>query len=135
MRGSNRERIEVIKVNSAKKLEIMNRLLIEWGISEEPINATVETIQMAVCAVFKVSPEELFSSSRYEEIAIARMASMHICRTRLNMSTTRVGEIHQRDHGTVMHASRRVTDMLRLSEGFKKRYELVVKLIEEMEAL
>ncbi len=111
----------------------MTAHLARLGLLELPLNSKIETIQAACCAVFGV-PMDVFKLSRGPEYASsARMASMSICRTKLKATFAAIGRAHGgRDHGTAIHATKRIPEMLETQKDFKRRYEIAIKLIEEL---
>jgi len=64
-----------------------------------------EVITKAVCAHFKVQPEQLKSKRKTAELARARQVAMYICRKRTGSSLKTIGEeFGGRDHSTVIHS-------------------------------
>lgn len=73
----------------------------------------VEEIQLAVCKYYSLTLEELVSKARPNRIAHPRMLSMYLCRRETRLSLVEIGQRHGgRDHGTVIHAARRVSETI-----------------------
>lgn len=62
---------------------------------------------------FNVTPADLKSKRRSNEVAIPRHIAMYLCRNLLDMTFPLIGkEFGNRDHSTVMHACSKITDEL-----------------------
>lgn len=63
---------------------------------------------------FRLSVDELTGSSRAQAIATARQIAMYLCRELTNMSLPKIGQLFGgRDHTTVMHACKKITDLMK----------------------
>ena len=70
---------------------------------------TVDDIQRAVCAYSNVALSDLKSPRRHRSVARARMIAMYVCRQRLNMSYTEIGDrFGGKDHTTVLSAVHKI---------------------------
>jgi hypothetical protein len=65
-----------------------------------------ESIIKAVCRVFDVHRDVLMSQLRRTEVSQARQVAMALCRRHTTASWLKIGLIFNRDHTTVLHASR-----------------------------
>ena len=73
----------------------------------------VDLIIRSVANEFKLSPADIRGSSRKQTTALARAISIYLHRTLLLMSFAKIGSYYgNRDHSTVMHAYRKVLDLL-----------------------
>ena len=62
---------------------------------------------------FKLSMEELCSKSRTRTLVTARQIAMYLCRELTDMSLPKIGqELGGRDHTTVIHADRKIRELL-----------------------
>jgi len=74
----------------------------------EPV-ITVERIQEAVCAHFKLSRELLTSNKRSKEVATARQVAMYLARELTKSSLPDIGrQFGGKDHTTVLHAYEKI---------------------------
>jgi chromosomal replication initiator protein len=81
-------------------------------VHEETVIAPIEIIN-AVSSYYKITPDEIYGSSRTAAIAMARQIAMYICREQTNLSLPKIGQIFgNRDHTTVMYANRRVAEWM-----------------------
>lgn len=85
------------------------------------VNSTdSELIKQRVCLAFNVKPEEMCSDRRPEFIAFPRQVAMWMHRKLTNMSLNEIGKVFPRkgkprDHGTVLHACKRVEEGMQVS--------------------
>ena len=61
------------------------------------------TIIKAVCTAFKITHKQLLSPSHKRHLFYARVIAAHMLHTHLDLSSTRVGMILNRDHATVLY--------------------------------
>ena len=68
----------------------------------------------ATANYFKLSVDDLYGSSRSQQIATARQIAMYLCRERTGLSLPKIGQLFgNRDHTTVMYAYRKISDLMR----------------------
>lgn len=72
------------------------------------LDAKVQAIIAAVGDAESVHVNEIMGERRTARIAAARQLAMAIIRRDTNLSLVEVGEIFNRDHGTVIHALKAV---------------------------
>lgn len=73
---------------------------------------TLESIQDAVCQVHALTRAELVSARRSPRIARARQIAMYLARELTDLSLTEIARGFDRDHTTVLHAVRAVSQRL-----------------------
>ena len=72
-----------------------------------------DLIIRSVANEFKLSPADIRGSSRKQTTALARAIAIYLHRSLLLMSFAKIGSYYgNRDHSTVMHAYRKVLDLL-----------------------
>ena len=87
---------------------------------------TVQDIINRVCAIFSVTEEEIVGQSRRKNIAEARQVVAYLSRKILDMPLNSVGlHLGGRDHTTIMHAERKVENLIKKDEKFKRRVDIV----------
>jgi len=85
---------------------------------------TVEDIQKAVAAYFKIEVKELKGKKRNQEIAYPRQIAMYLCRELTDTPLVKVGDsFGGRDHTTVMHACSRIGELITNDASVKKIIE------------
>jgi chromosomal replication initiator protein len=73
---------------------------------------SLEAIQEAVCAVNGLQREELLSRRRAAPVARARQLAMYLARELTPLSLAEIARGFDRDHSTVLHATRTVSERL-----------------------
>lgn len=74
---------------------------------------SIEAIQDAVCAVLHLSRDDLLSPSRAPELTRARHLAMYLTRELTGYSLADIARGFRRDHSTVLHGIRRISNDLR----------------------
>lgn len=78
--------------------------------AEAPLS--VETIQQAVCSVCGISRQDLVSNKRNARVSHARQLAMYLARQQTELSLAAIAREFNRDHTTVLHATRAVSARL-----------------------
>jgi len=81
---------------------------------------SVEQILGAVCAQFKLKPEEILSAGRRHDLVFARQVAMYLCRKHLGLSFPELGRAFGgRDHSTALYSCRKVEQLQRDDKSIK----------------
>jgi chromosomal replication initiator protein len=79
---------------------------------------TITRIQETVAEHFKLAPTDLTGASRVAAVVWARQLAVHLSRELTDASLQRIGEAFGgRNHATVLHACRRVSDRISVNNG------------------
>ena len=63
---------------------------------------------------FKLSVDDLYGSSRSQQVATARQIAMYLCREMTNLSLPKIGQLFgNRDHTTVMYANKKISELMK----------------------
>ncbi len=82
--------------------------------TDQPVAITVATIQAETASYFAFSVDDLCGSSRSRQLVTARQIAMYLCRELTEMSLPKIGQAFGgRDHTTVMHADRKIRELMR----------------------
>ena len=74
---------------------------------------TTDDVKEQTAAYFDVTVEDLISQSRTHTLVTARQVAMYLCRELTDLSLPKIGqEFGGRDHTTVMHAYRKIKDLM-----------------------
>lgn len=99
----------------------------------EEIDSTKDIISKtidAVCKYYKISKNDMVSSSRKQQIAYARQMLMYILRINFNISLQTIGDnLGKRDHATVAHGIDKITNLIDKNNVIKNDYDLIIKSI------
>lgn len=81
---------------------------------------SVEYIQKVVCDYFDLAIEVLKSKTRKREVVQARQISMYLSKKLTKSSLAKIGELSGgKDHATVLHACKQVTNLYDTDKDFK----------------
>jgi chromosomal replication initiator protein len=99
------------------------------------VQVTPTDIISQTAGYFQLTFDDLVSSRRSKNIALARQVAMYICREMTGLSLTAIGEIFGgRDHTTVIHAYQKISsEMSEKREVYNYVNELTSKLKQHME--
>ena len=74
---------------------------------------TTDDVKQETAAYFDVTVDDLLSQSRSHTLVTARQVAMYLCRELTDLSLPKIGqEFGGRDHTTVMHAYRKIKDLM-----------------------
>ena len=122
--GLQRQKVDMPLVQSILK----DALPVEDNIVVTPVD-----IINTVASYYKITPDDLYGSSRIAAIALARQIAMYICREQTNLSLPKIGQLFGgRDHTTVMYANRKI------AENMQERhyvYNQVTEIIDRVKSL
>lgn len=90
-------------------------------------NPQIERIQLAVSNHFGIGVDRLVCRDRTKWLAIVRMLAMYLTRELTESSLPEIGAAFGRDHTTVLHAIRRVSQILRSDKRILVAYEDIKK--------
>ncbi len=87
---------------------------------------TIQDIINRACTIFSVSEEEIVGKSRRKNIAEARQVVAYLARKTLDMPLNSIGlHLGGRDHTTIMHAEKKVEELLKKDKRFKRRVDII----------
>ena len=139
-----------IKVDSnIRELEgTLNKILAKASLTHSPISQelaeqcinevisrkekiiSADYIQEVVAKYFNISPKDIKSSKRSNDIAYPRQIAMFLCRDLANMPFTKIGEsFGKRDHTTVMHACSKIDTEIKNKDNTKLIVDSVKNII------
>lgn len=96
----------------------------------EPRSIKVEEIQQVVCKHFSVTKADLLSSCRARTLVRPRQIAMYIAKVMTGRSLPEIGRrFGNRDHTTVLHAVRKIEDMVKNDKTLAQEVELLKRLV------
>jgi chromosomal replication initiator protein len=108
---------------SVEKVEYLLRDFIQEEASRQ---VSIDGIQRAVAEIFDVRMADMISRRRPASIAFPRQVAMYLSRSLTHSSLMEIGEsFGGRDHGTVIHACKKVASELQKQPGLKERIERI----------
>jgi len=97
------------------------------------INFEAKAIAELAAPIWGVKSSDLLSRRRVsQEVTGARQACMTVLRTR-GYSLSAVGRAFDRDHGTVLHAVKSVSNNVEVWPAFRQKWEMLVGVLVEDE--
>ena len=91
---------------------------------------TCESITNIVAEHFNITPEDIYSKKRGQNIAIPRQIVMYLCRLLTDESYTNIGTfLGNRDHTTVLYGCDKIESEIKTNENMKNTIEVLTKKI------
>lgn len=95
-----------------------------------PRDITPTLIINVVAEHFNVSPADITSKKRNSEFVLPRQIVMYLCRTMTETPLAGIGKIlGKKDHTTVIHGIKKITEGVATNEELKNKVELIKKKI------
>lgn len=89
----------------------------------------VEFIQGVVSKHYNIPLEILLSKNRQKNISKVRQIAMYILKELTNYSLPEIGDAFARDHTTVLHACRKMTELMNSDQDFNSEIKRLSKLV------
>jgi chromosomal replication initiator protein len=118
------------KTNLRRKdpdLDMINEVL--TTIVGQQQNLTPETIRDFIAGQFKLSGDDLLSKSRKKTVAFPRQVSMYFARKYTEKGLSEIGKAFNRDHSTVVHSIRVISEGMNEEQSIRGQVELLDKKI------
>lgn len=91
---------------------------------------TIESIQKLVCKYYKLTTEQIVSSSRKRNIAQPRQIAMYLARRYTGQTLQAIGRSFNRYHATTLHAVGTVERLIRENGPLQKQVEFLSRRLE-----
>lgn len=92
---------------------------------------SVEGILKSVATVFEVRVSEIKGTSRHKEIALARQVAMYLAKEMIDDSLMKIASsFGGKTHSTLIHAWKKITDQIQVSDMLKRQVQMVRRNIE-----
>ena len=90
----------------------------------------MDQVLQIVCDHYNLTPEQLLSKKRNNEIAIPRQIAMYICRVYLDENLTKIGiQFGGKNHTTVMHAVDKIKKELLKNDNLNNEIQKIINEI------
>ena len=97
---------------------------------DKPREITPQLVIEIVAEHFNISTAQMISKNRSSEIARPRQIAMYLCKNMTNSSLEMIGAIlGGRDHSTIIHGIRKITEDYEKNEDFHHLLETIKKKI------
>ncbi len=91
---------------------------------------TIESIIDVVCDHLSIDKSRLNSSERTREVAMARQLAMYLAKQHTKSPLTAIGAaIGGRNHATVMHSCRTISNLMDTDKAFRQQVEEIEKIV------
>ena len=108
----------------------MAQQIIERFVRNTVKEVSVEYIINVVCDYFKISPEQMTHNTRKRQVVQTRQIAMYVSKKYSNASLVAIGkQCGKKDHATVYHAIKTVTNQLETDKQFKVMFADIEKKI------
>lgn len=105
--------------NADVDLNLARRIVGDISEYEKPV-LTIETILKTVSDFYGVEISAINTRSRKREVVLVRQVAMYLAKKYLDLSTAKIGlYIGNRDHATVLHACKTVTNLCETDKQFR----------------
>ena len=89
-------------------------------------SAAADKYMYAVCRHFGLDREDILGVSRQKDISLARQVVMYLYKNELDLSYPTIGRLFgNRDHTTVMHAAKKITQLMEGDEKMKEQVQVI----------
>ena len=97
---------------------------------DEKKEITADLIINVVCEHFHITHDQIISKSRSNDVAKPRQIAMYLCNSLTSLPQVAIGAaLGGRDHSTVIHGIRAMTDEYNTNENTKNTIEIIKKKI------
>ena len=94
-------------------------------------DVTADVIKEVVCDYFNLPAGDFSSRKRTREIAQARQVAMYLCKMHTKMPLKSIGAaIGGKNHATVVHACKTVSNLIDIDKGFRLQIEEIEKRLK-----
>lgn len=100
-------------------------------VGQADASVSAETIRDFIAKQFKTSTEELKSKSRKREVTFPRQVAMYLARKFTDQALADIGSAFNRDHSTVVHSVRVITNSINRNASVKGQIELLTTKIRK----
>ena len=87
---------------------------------------TIDTVLNDVAHAFNVTKKEMISKSRKRPFTDARQLAMYLINQHLNRTQEATGEIFDRDHATVIHALKKVNNIMDTEKNYRIKVNKII---------
>jgi len=129
--------IKLLAFSSLKGVDInldLAKIVLKDIVVHRRKDISIEEIQRGVCEYFDIPDDLLRGKSRKKEISFARQVAMYLCKAMTHYSLKSIGlHFGGRDHTTVIHAVRTITNLVQKDLHKIKHQETIDVLKKKIE--
>jgi chromosomal replication initiation ATPase DnaA len=107
-------------------------VILGWGGDRRRVKRRIEEIQQATAQHFGLTHEDLLANASAIALSRPRHVAMYLAREMTTMSVAEIGQAFAgRDHTTVLHAVKRVRDLLAHDDEFRRSVDSIRAALTE----
>ena len=128
------KRLKALKslADSAPSLSMAQSVIRDILTEEQPTPVTVENIIQEVSNLYGVTPEDIRSKKRSQQISNARKVAIYLVHDITQMTLAAIGEeFGNRDHSTIVYAVKYVVNNMKKDSDFRDAIESISKTIRD----
>ena len=100
--------------------------------ASEPKRIKIEDIQRVVSSHYQVNREDMLSARRTSVVVRPRQVAMYLSKVLTPRSLPEIGRrFGNRDHTTVLHAVRKIDEMIKTDSGLQEEINLLKRILQE----
>ena len=116
--------------NAKITMELAEKVLKDIISPDQNREITVDLIIETVSEHFHITPEDIASAKRTNEIVVPRQIAMYLCHLLLDVPYKTIGNnMGKRDHSTVIHGIQKVEEEMKNSEAMRNTVDIIKKKI------
>ncbi len=117
--------------NTSISIDLVKRSLLNLVKVRDEKRITTDRIIDEVTKYFRITRADILSDRRSRDVAIPRQLAIHLTREMTGASTTKIGADFGRDHATIMHACKKMTEMIEKDESFSAKVSEIKRILTE----
>jgi chromosomal replication initiator protein len=125
IRELERRKWKLIKLASLRK-EVCD---LEKG--ELSCQATVRIVATETCEKFQITIDRITTRRRTDEVAVPRQVIFYVARELCDVSSTELGRLFKRDHGTVLHGVAQVKNRMDVDGLFAEKVKSIMAAVQK----
>ena len=112
-------------------LDMAKNQLKDFLSSSSSENISLDVIQKVIADDFNISLSELKGKKKDKKFAVPRQIAIYIAREITEISYTELGNEFGKDHSTIMHAYKNISEKIKIDQNLDSKIKLLIKEIKE----
>lgn len=121
-----------IYTNEAPSSSMVQRVIKEVMIENQPTEITTERIISEVANAFSVSSEDILSQNRRANISLARKVTIYLLKEIKNLTYTQIGNELNKNHSTMTIHHQEITKLISQNNNLKETVNDIIKNLKEI---
>lgn len=93
--------------------------------------ATIKIVAIETCSKFQVTFDRLIMGGRSNHVVIPRQVIFYVARELCDVSSTELGRIFSKDHGTVLYGVQQVKNRMDVDGPFASQVNEIIKSVRQ----